>query len=443
MSRGRHLAVACLVAAAALPTTLRGQEPKLKIIASTSDTEPVLIRLKKDNSGVVIRSAQELVAHGPKPDVAKPPTAPKEAEAGLAMRLKVDKIDWGKQMILAVQGRPTRGEAGSIRFDAPKITGKVLRIMWTQQHRVTRAPNQGPPIGIALVDRFEGEVRFLARSETNSIGMHLLLIPEGKFVMGSPKGEEDRLDEELPHEVEIMQPFYLGKHEVTVGQFKAFVKDTNYKTEAEKDGKGGRAFDGKEFVQRPDFTWKKLHFTQMDDHPVVVVSWNDAMAFCAWLSKKEGKTYRLPTEAEWEYACRAETNTRFSAGDKDIDLKMAGNIADATLKMKWKEAFWTTQWDDGFPFTAPVGKFRANDFGLHDMHGNVWEWCSDWYDENYYGKSPKQDPQGPGRGKERVLRGGAWSTQPKFCRCAFRDWHEPEYRSDCVGFRIVVATTKE
>src|SRR5262249_135477 len=151
------------------------------------------------------------------------------------------------------------------------------------------------------------------------------------------------------------QPFYLGKHEVTVGQFKAFVKDTNYKTEAEKDGKGGRAFDGKEFVQSPDFTWKKLHFTQMDDHPVVVVSWNDAMAFCAWLSKKEGKTYRLPTEAEWEYACRAEANTRFSAGDKDIDLKMTGNIADATLKMKWKEAFWTTQWDDGFPFTAPVG----------------------------------------------------------------------------------------
>src|SRR5207253_9848212 len=144
-----------------------------------------------------------------------------------------------------------------------------------------------------------------------------------------------------------------------------------------------------------------------------------------------------------EYACRAGTKTRFSAGDKDADLKAAGNIADATLKMKWKEAFWATNWDDGFPFTAPVGKFRANDFGLYDMHGNVWEWCSDWYDEDYYRQSPKQDPQGPTTGKERVQRGGAWSTQPKFCRCAFRDYHEPDYRSDCVGFRVVVATIKK
>src|SRR5262249_10568751 len=162
-----------------------------------------------------------------------------------------------------------------------------------------------------------------------SLGMNLLLIPRGKFLMGSPKGEEDRLDEELQHEVEITQPFYLGKHEVTVGQFKAFVKDTNYVTEAEKDGKGGRAFDGKEFVQKPEFTWKNLPFAQSDDHPVVVVSWNAAVAFCAWLSKKDGKTYRLPTEAEWEYACRGGMKTRFSTGDQEDDLKAVANIADA------------------------------------------------------------------------------------------------------------------
>jgi sulfatase modifying factor 1 len=272
--------------------------------------------------------------------------------------------------------------------------------------------------------------------------MNLLLIPRGKFLMGSPKSEKDRLDDELQHEVEITQPFYLGQHEVTVRQFKAFVNDATYLTEAEKDGKGGRAFDGKDFVQKPEFTWKNLHFTQSDDHPVVIVSWNDAAAFCAWLSKKEGKTYRLPTEAEWEYAARAGTKTRFNAGDKEDDLKAAGNIADASLKKKWADAIWATQWDDGFPFTAPVGKFQANGFGLHDMHGNVWEWCSDWYGEDYYGKSPKQDPQGPLRGKERVSRGGAWSTQPKFCRSAFRDWHEPSYRSDCVGFRVVATGTR-
>src|SRR5262249_52646803 len=191
----------------------------------------------------------------------------------------------------------------------------------------------------------------------NSLGMKLVLIPASKFLMGSPKDEPDRLDDEQQHEVEITQPFYLGKHEVTVGQFKVFVKDANYRTEAETDGKGGRAFDGKEFVQKPEFTWKNLHFAQADDHPVVVVSWNDAVAFCVWLSKKEGKTYRLPTEAEWEYACRAGTQSRFHTGDRDDDLKAAGNIADAALKAKWADAFWAVGWDDGFPFTAPVGKF--------------------------------------------------------------------------------------
>src|SRR5262249_2819186 len=204
-------------------------------------------------------------------------------------------------------------------------------------------------------ERFEGEVNFRPGRMTNSLGMSLLLLPPGKFLMGSPKGEADRLDEELQHEVEITQPFYLGMYEVTVGQFRAFVKDTNYVTEAEKDGKGGRAFDGKEFVQKPEFTWKNLYFAQTDDHPVVVVSWNDAVAFCAWLSKKEGRNYRLPTEAEWEYACRGGTKTRFSAGEKEEDLRWLGNIADAALKGKWAEASWSVHWDDGFGFTAPVG----------------------------------------------------------------------------------------
>jgi formylglycine-generating enzyme required for sulfatase activity len=410
------------------------KEPKL--IATASAPRPTLVHLKKDDTGVAIRSPEELVAHSDKPDAAKDPAVQKAAVAELIKLLKVEGIDWDKQMVLAVRGHPGPGELSVIVFDPPVAAGAELLVGWRQDGRAARAVYRDQPTGFALVDRFEGQVRFLPRWYTNSAGQALVLIPRGKFQMGAPAGEEDRLEEERPHEVEITRPFYMGRHEVTVGQFKAFVKDTNYRTEAERDGKGGRAFDGKEFVQKPEFTWKSLHIPQADDHPVVVVSWADAIAFCEWLSRKEGRTYRLPTEAEWEYACRAGAKTRFHPGDRDDDLKGAGNIADASLQAKWRDAFWAKAWDDGFPFTAPVGRFKPNAFGLFDMHGNAWEWCADWYAEDYYGKSPRQDPQGPATGKERVTRGGAWSTQPKFCRSAFRDWHEPTYRSDCVGFRV-------
>lgn len=276
---------------------------------------------------------------------------------------------------------------------------------------------------------------------SNSIDMKLVQIPAGKFVMGSPKTDFERMDDETQHEVEITQSFLMGKFEVTVGQFKAFVKDTGFRTEAETDGKGGRAFNGKEFIQKPEFNWQNLFFKQADDEPVIVVSWNDAVAFCEWLSKKEGKTYRLPTEAEWEYACRGGSTTRFYNGDKDEELQKIGNIADASLKLKWVEVNWSMDWDDKFPFTSPAGKFQPNAYGLHDMVGNAWEWCADWYDDGYT-KTAVKDPKGPEKGKLRIARGGAWSTQPKFCRSAFRDWHEPTYRSDCVGFRVVCELSK-
>jgi sulfatase modifying factor 1 len=421
----RLLPIALLVGTFA---SLRADGPP-RIVASASNPEPFLVRIDKDESGIVLRNAKDLADRAGK-------NANSEAE--LAKALNVSRIDWDKQMVLVVRGRPGNGEAGSIGFDPPAVEGKALVVRWKQDHRATRFPYTGPPTGFALVEKFAGDVTFVPWQTTNSVGMSLLLIPAGKFVMGSPKGEQDRLDEELAHEVEITRRFYMGRTEVTVGQFKAFVKAAGYRTEAERDGTGGRAFDGTEFVQKPEFTWKSLHFAQADDLPVVVVSWNDAVAFCEWLSKQEGRKYRLPTEAEWEYACRAETTTRFNSGQRDDDLKGSANIADAALRAKWQDAFWAVKWDDGHAYTAPVGSFRANAFGLCDMHGNAWEWCADWYAEGYYSKSPRRDPTGPTDGKLKVARGGAWSTQPKFCRAAFRDWHEPTYRSDCVGFRVVL-----
>ncbi len=179
------------------------------------------------------------------------------------------------------------------------------------------------------------------------------------------------------------------------------------------------------FEQDAKYTWRNPGFAQTDEHPVVNVSWNDAVAFCEWLSKQEGKRYRLPTEAEWEYACRAGSTTRFSNGDDPERPGDVGNVADGTAKAKYPKWNGTITARDGYVYTAPVGTFRPNGFGLYDMHGNVWEWCSDWYDQSYYANSPVEDPQGPATGSDRVVRGGGWFGSPVTCRSAIRPGFNP------------------
>ncbi|HJT34889.1 MAG TPA: SUMF1/EgtB/PvdO family nonheme iron enzyme [Pirellulales bacterium] len=291
---------------------------------------------------------------------------------------------------------------------------------------------------------------------TNTLGMKLALVPSGRFTMGSDESPADlqqafgKLPDFLPpeliagegpaHPVKITKPFYMGVYEVTRGEFRQFVEADDYKTEAEKDGQGGFGWseEDKEFGQKLEYTWRSVGFEQADDHPVVNVSFNDAQAFCAWLSAKERKTYRLPTEAEWEYACRAGSNTRFYNGNAPERTVRIGNVADATAKAKftwWKS---TTKAKDGFAFTAPVGQFRRNQFGLYDMTGNTWEWCSDWFDMEYYGKSPPDDPTGPTTGTFRVIRGGAWLYMPVACRSAMRNGALPVGLNSSTGFRVVL-----
>jgi len=302
---------------------------------------------------------------------------------------------------------------------------------------------------------------------TNTIGMKLVEIPAGEFMMGA---EEDRadtlnkfpycdpkwLDGELPrHKVAITKPFYMGQHEVTLGEFLKFYHDANYKIEAERDGKPSWGHENGRLVESNRFRpWDPLAWKIEMDHPVIYVTWNDAVAFCEWLSKKEGQTYRLPTEAQWEYACRAGTNHRYHFGDDPEELIRFGNGPDADRKALSPNAI-IASFDkngkktdtgtpfpflsrrDGYPWTAPVGKFRPNAFGLYDMHGNAWEWCSDWFDENYYKNSPKDDPQGPSAGSSRVLRGGGYNDTPVRLRCARRGDVVPSYRSDHGSFRVV------
>jgi formylglycine-generating enzyme required for sulfatase activity len=172
---------------------------------------------------------------------------------------------------------------------------------------------------------------------------------------------------------------------------------------------------------------------------VVNVSWNDAVKFCEWLSQKEKRTYRLPTEAEWEYACRAGTSTRYWSGDDDASLKGVANVADESLKAKLAaNAPRCEGWDDGQPFTAPVGSFKPNRWGLYDMHGNVRQWCADWYDSSYYRSSPRQGPKGPAAGTRRVWRGGSWLTDARLCRSAYRFGDEPTFRHASFGFRVAL-----
>jgi formylglycine-generating enzyme required for sulfatase activity len=195
------------------------------------------------------------------------------------------------------------------------------------------------------------------KSITNSIGMKLAIIPVGEFKMGSAESAEDTaaflnktcrwdcladlfVDEHPQHQVRITKPFYLGMYHVTRGQFRQLVKDTRYVTDAEKGEKpGGDGWnrDKNDFELSTKYSWRNAGFQQTDEHPVVNVSWNDAVAFCKWLSRKEGKTYRLPTEAEWEYACRAGTTTRYSNGDDPETLAKVGNVADATMKANFPD----------------------------------------------------------------------------------------------------------
>jgi formylglycine-generating enzyme len=252
-------------------------------------------------------------------------------------------------------------------------------------------------------------------------GMEFVMIPGGCFKMGSPAGENGRFDNEGLHEV-CVSPFMMGKYEVTVGQFRKFVEATNYRTEAETAG-GGK-------------NWRDPGFPQKDNEPVVYVSWNDAQQFISWMNKS-GKGYRLPTEAEWEYAARAGSQTARPWGENPDGACQYGNVADRTAKQK-NSSWETHDCNDGYLNTAPCGSFKANAFGLHDMIGNVWEWCADWFDGNDYSSSPRNNPSGPSSGSGRVHRGGGWANDPLGARSALRGGGEPGRRSDGLGFRLAL-----
>jgi formylglycine-generating enzyme required for sulfatase activity len=222
------------------------------------------------------------------------------------------------------------------------------------------------------------------------VKLELVLVPAGRFKMGSPVTEKDRADDEKQHWVMITRPFYLGKHEVTQELWEKVM------------GANPSYFKGAK-------------------NPVETVSWDDCQEFLKKANSLGKGQCRLPTEAEWEWACRAGTRTRFCSGDAD----------DALADYAWLDA-------NSSNTTHPVGEKKPNAWGLHDLHGNAWEWCADWYGEYPGGRMPAQDPGGPATGSGRVLRGGSWFNYPRSCRSADRGRGDPAVRNENLGLRVVL-----
>lgn len=267
---------------------------------------------------------------------------------------------------------------------------------------------------------------------------HMVLIKGGTFMMGDAKGEDD---EKPVHKVTVSD-FYLSKYEVTVAEFKAFVDATGYKTVAEEAGMSF-VWTGYNWESKDDVDWrcdtKGRPLSSGDyNHPVIHVAWKDAVAYCAWLSRQSGKTCRLPTEAEWEYAAgNGAKHTRFSWGNKPPGKKKVANVADQSARNAISDGQIFEKYNDGFDYTSPVGSFLPNKLGLYDMTGNVWEWCSDWYSSEYYAESPERNPKGPKTGDKRAWRGGSWVNVEFASRITFRSYGEPDAVNFAfVGFRV-------
>ena len=251
----------------------------------------------------------------------------------------------------------------------------------------------------------QGSAQYFIEQLSNKVGMQMMLILGGEFTMGAPETELDSSNSERPLHKVTVPTFFMGKHPVTQEQWQAVM------------GNNPSRFKG-----------SKL--------PVEKVSWNDAKQFCDALSEKTSRKYRLPSEAEWEYACRAGTTTPFHFGET-ISTDLANYRGTDNEKYDWSGSYGKGELGIYREKTTEVGSFPPNYFGLGDMHGNVWEWCEDTWNDNYEGAPSDGSAWIKGESDYKVLRGGAWNNIPYYCRSASRDNDYPEYDFSNIGFRVV------
>ena len=282
------------------------------------------------------------------------------------------------------------------------------------------------PWGIQSEDKEHARaqaLKDLRQGFQSPVPMKMVSIPAGNFVMGACDGDSEALSDELPcRTITFTKPFKMGLYEVTVAQFLEFVEAQGYKTQAESSGLGGwKASTASSWgIQHPDLNWSSPGYPVAVGLPVTMVSYEDALAFCEWLSRRDGKNYRLPTEAEWEYACRA--------GSTDV----------YPFPFKSRDSYCWSLWNTKKTVCPrPVGTRQPNPWGLFDMGGNAREWCLDWYGEKAYLLSQKEFPQGPANGTLRVIRGGCFIDMNGFLRSSRRGYLAPDQVLNNQGFRVV------
>jgi len=410
-----------LAYSATAPTPVHARRPYVLIALLTILIVPILFLLFRDPLTRILTSAQ-------------PPSGPASTFAGLHLQPLADvTLDPGQSLKLPVQIERDNcpGEVDIRLENVPEGIWSEPAVLGPDDTRVELSLGARLEIGPAGVcevkvvarsgnQRDEQRIKVtlrqtLPREIVNSVGMKLVLIQPGKFRMGSPREEDQRLEEEFEHDVHISYPFYIGATEVTQEQY---VKVTGKNPSLFSEGKGGGP-----------------------THPVDRVTWLEARTYCRELSERErhkgwGAPYRLPREAEWEFACRAgaRESCPFSCG-LTLSSTQANYDGNHPYGGKGDRGVYREK-------TTPVASFKPNAWGLFDMHGNVWEWCEDWYDRDYYRVSPLSDPEGPDRAPagsdRRVLRGGSWFNGAASCRSAQRGSEVLSDGNEKIGFRLVL-----
>jgi serine/threonine-protein kinase len=436
--------------------SLRQKEPPGAALAATvmiaapqaveaSDYKTIAVADGETNTAIEVQSSPPTVATRAQPArrASSPPLAWIAASAGVVLLIAaiVAGVNWGSDDAATI----AHGAIASQERGKPTVPGRGAIQRPQMASNAAKPGGKLPSPAIAPFDarqaaaHQEAWARHLGAAVRvkNSAGMTMVLLPPGEFVMGTP---QDQVDEEVAaakdpaqahlqaakrsdvpaHRVRITRPLRIGAHEVTVAQFRQFVEATGYTTEPELGKVTVEGFRGdvELLVKGAEFNWRNPGYEQGDDHPVVAISHSDALAYCAWLSKQEGVEYSLPTEAQWEYACRAGTTSRYWFDGTHSDMRKVGW---STGQVKW---------------TARIGRLAPNPFGLYDIVGNVEEWCRDWFQADFYRDSPTDDPvchwmNGAGH----VVRGGSAYNQTSSGRSACR--HAFPEPAATIGFRVV------